>query len=121
LTDDDLKQLLLVMLQAAREAVIFLASSTEDGFHDNVMAQRAVTMCLHTIGECAAKVADRHPAFADRHPVIPFVEMRGMRNRIAHGYAEINFHTVWLTVKHDLPLLVTTLETILATFPDNQA
>jgi uncharacterized protein with HEPN domain len=35
--------------------------------------------------------------------------MRGMRNRIAHGYFEIDFDVVWETVQIALPELKTRL------------
>jgi uncharacterized protein with HEPN domain len=31
--------------------------------------------------------------------------MRGMRNRLAHGYFEINVEVVWATLKQALPEL----------------
>jgi uncharacterized protein with HEPN domain len=31
--------------------------------------------------------------------------MRGMRNRIAHGYFDIDLHVVWDTVQTVLPVL----------------
>lgn len=39
--------------------------------------------------------------------------MRGMRNRIAHGYFEINLDVVWETVKTALPQLITQLAPLL--------
>jgi len=35
--------------------------------------------------------------------------MRGMRNRIAHGYFDINLEVVWDTVQHALPALLNNL------------
>lgn len=36
--------------------------------------------------------------------------MKGMRNRIAHGYFEIDFEIVWDTVRTSLPDLIVRLE-----------
>ena len=36
---------------------------------------------------------------------IPWKQMRGMRNRMAHGYFEINLDMVWDTVQDSLPEL----------------
>ena len=60
-------------------------------------------MSLVIIGEAATKVMDSYPKFADLHPGIPWRSMRGMRNRIAHGYFEINLGVVWDTVQTALP------------------
>jgi len=38
---------------------------------------------------------DQHSAFAAAHSHIPWRSMRSMRNRIAHGYFDINLEVVW--------------------------
>ena len=63
------------------------------------------TMDFIVLGEAATKVMDQHPAFAEQHKHIPWRSMRGMRNRIAHGYFDINLEVVWDTVQTALPEL----------------
>jgi uncharacterized protein with HEPN domain len=63
-------------------------------------------MSLIVIGEAAGKVMHRHPYFAGRHTEIPWQVMRGMRNRIAHGYFDIDFDVVWDTAQSALPELL---------------
>ena len=58
------------------------------------------------IGEAAAKLMDSHPDFTDAHPEVPWRSTRGMRNRIAHGYFDINIDVVWDTVQTALPELL---------------
>jgi uncharacterized protein with HEPN domain len=41
---------------------------------------------------------DRFPNFVDAHPQLPWRNMRGMRNRMAHGYFDVNWSVVWDTV-----------------------
>ena len=55
---------------------------------------------------------DRHGEFAERHPEVPWRSMRGMRNRIAHGYFDINLDVVWDTVQTALPELLARLPEI---------
>lgn len=69
-------------------------------------------MSLVIIGEAATKVTDRHVGFAGQHPGVPWRSMRGMRNRIAHGYFAINLDVVWDTVKSALPELLERLPAI---------
>lgn len=64
------------------------------------------TMDFIVLGEAATKVMDQHPAFAEQHKHIPWRSMRGMRNRIAHGYFDINLDVVWETVQVSLPELI---------------
>ena len=59
-------------------------------------------MNLIIIGEAATKVMDIYPEFAEAHSEIPW---HGMRNRIAHGYFDINLDVVWDTVQMELPEL----------------
>ena len=55
---------------------------------------------------------DQHSAFADQHSQIPWRSMRGMRNRIAHGYFDINLDIVWETVQTALPELLKQLSAV---------
>jgi uncharacterized protein with HEPN domain len=54
----------------------------------------------------ATKVMDRYPGFADLHPAVPWRSMRGMRNRIAHGYFDIDLDVVRDTMETALPALI---------------
>ena len=49
---------------------------------------------------------DQHAEFASLYPEVPWRSMRGMRNRIAHGYFDINLDVVWDTVRTALPELL---------------
>ena len=69
-------------------------------------------MNLIIIGEAATKVMDQQGEFAQAHPDIPWRSMRGMRNRIAHGYFEIDLDVVWDTVRTALPDLITALDLV---------
>ena len=75
-------------------------------FETDLRTQRAVVMSLVIIGEAAAKVMDQCPDFASAHPTVPWRSMRGMRNRMAHGYFDINLDVVWDTVQTALPDLL---------------
>ena len=71
-------------------------------------------MSLVIIGEAATKVMDRYAGFVERHPELPWRNIRGMRNRIAHGYFDINLDVVWDTVQSALPELLDCLPGIIA-------
>jgi uncharacterized protein with HEPN domain len=64
--------------------------------------QQAVVLNLITLGEAAARITNEYRAFTDSHPDIPWAKMRGMRNRMAHGYFDINLQIVWDTVQSSL-------------------
>jgi len=91
--------------QAARDACGFVEGLGKDEFLADKRTQQAVIMSLIIIGEAATKVMERYAGFAEQHPKVPWRNMRGMRNRIAHGYFDINLDVVWDTVKTALPSL----------------
>ena len=100
------------MRQAALDACSFVDDLEKEDFLTDRRTQNAVVMSLVVIGEAATKVMDTYPAFVDRHPDVPWRSMRGMRNRIAHGYFEITLDVVWDTVKVALPELLESLRTV---------
>lgn len=92
--------------QAAAEACSFTQGLSKEDFFADKRTQNAVVMSLIVVGEAATQVMDRYPEFAEQHPQVPWRGMRGMRNRIAHGYFDINLDVVWDTVQTALPELL---------------
>jgi len=74
-------------------------------FLSAAIVQDAVIRNLEVIGEAANNVRTADPGFAVKYPKIPWDLIYGMRNRISHGYFDINLEVVWHTVKDDLPKL----------------
>jgi len=79
---------------------------SKEGFLADKRTQQAVIMSLIVIGEAATKVMDGYAEFVNQHQQVPWRSMRGMRNRIAHGYFDTNLDVVWDTVKTALPELL---------------
>ena len=102
------------MLKAARQACGYVEDMPRDAFLADSRTQQAVAMNVLIIGEVAAKLIDRYPERLKAYANVPWVSMKGMRNRIAHGYFEIDMNLVWGTVSRDLPALVEQLTVILA-------
>jgi uncharacterized protein with HEPN domain len=98
--------------EAASDARSFIDGTGKDDFFIDKRTQNAVVMSLLVIGHAAAKVMDRYPDFAGDHTEIPWQLMRGTRNRIAHGYFEIDFNIVWDTATTILPDLLASLAVI---------
>ena len=94
------------MVTAAADALAFTEGMTEDDFLTDLRTQRAVVMSLMIVGEAASRILSDHPDFANAKPAIPWRGIRGMRNRIAHGYFDIDLHVVWTTVQTELPALI---------------
>jgi len=84
----------------------------EPGFVADSRTQQAVIMNLVIIGEVASKLLRDHTSFLATHPEVPWKSMKGMRNRIARGYFEIDLGIVWQTVRTSLPTLLEQLPAI---------
>lgn len=109
MTNERLSEYLERMTKAAAQAVQYVEGYGKSDFLGDVRTQQAVIMNLVIIGEIATKLLNEHAAFLQQHPQIPWHSMKGMRNRIAHGYFEINLDTVWETVSTALPNLLNEL------------
>ena len=100
------------MRQAATDACSFVEGLSKEDFLADRRTQQAVVMSLIVIGEAATKVMDGYAEFANQHRQVPWRSMRGMRNRIAHGYFDINLDVVWDTVQTALPELLEQLNVL---------
>jgi len=76
--------------QAAADARSFVEGLAKDDFLADKRTQQAVIMSLIIIGEAATKVTDGYAEFTQAHADVPWRSMRNMRNRMAHGYFDIN-------------------------------
>ncbi len=94
------------MRQAASDACAFVEAMTWEDFAADKRTQQAVVMNLIILGEASTKVMDGYPAFVLEQPSVPWRAMRGMRNRMAHGYFDVNLEVVWETLQSALPELL---------------
>ena len=100
------------MQQAATDACSFVEELGKADFLEDKRTQQAVIMSLVIIGEAATKVMDSYAEFTEEYAQVPWRSMRGMRNRIAHGYFDINLDVVWETVQTALPDLLKQLPAV---------
>lgn len=96
--------------QAAIDARSFVEGLAKENFLADKRTQQAVIMNLIIIGEAATKIMDGYTAFTQAHSEVPW---RSMRNRMAHGYFDINLDIVWDTVQEWLPELLKQLPSVL--------
>lgn len=75
---------------------------TPERFVEDGIAQRVVLHALQTIGEAANNISD-----ATRQTIsnAPWPRIRGLRNRIVHGYFGLDLGAIWRTATEDAPAL----------------
>ena len=100
------------MQQAATDACSFVEGLTKENFFADKRTQQAVIRSLIVVGEAATKVMEGYASFSAAHPDVPWRSMRNMRNRMAHGYFDINLDVVWETVDEWLPALLEQLSDV---------
>jgi len=98
------------IITAMNNAQMFVRGLTFKQFEDDIRNQYAAIRALEIVGEATKRLP---MTFRDQHPHIPWKDMAGMRDRIIHGYDNVDLEIVWLTlteiipqVKPDLQLLI---------------
>ena len=104
------------------EAIVRVTTYLEElldfaSFQRDQRTQDAVVRNLEIIGEAANQIRAMSPDFVDDHPELPWIEMRGMRNKIIHGYFDVDWSVVWDTANNDLPGLKSLVERLLRGSP----
>jgi uncharacterized protein with HEPN domain len=81
-----------------------LQGMDESAFAADHKTQDAVIRCLECVGEASRQVvASGHAA---SFPEVEFLQAYWTRNRLAHGYYDINLARVWLTATESIPTLL---------------
>ncbi len=100
------------MHDAARQACGYVEGMAQAEFVQDKRTQQAVIFNLMILGEAATRLLKDHGEFLVGYPAVPWSSMKGMRNRLAHGYFDIDLPLVWQTVQSSLPALMAELPAI---------
>ena len=109
-------QRLLHMLTGIKRLNRMLEGVTKETFLDDLRLQDASAFDISTIGEAASNVTDEFKAL---HPEIPWIQMRGLRNRLVHifDYEQIDYDIIWIVATEELPALEPKIRSALSTIP----
>jgi uncharacterized protein with HEPN domain len=106
--------LLRDILDSATVIRTYLAGVSQTAFMANSEKQDAVLRRFEIIGEASSRLAPETQAL---FPGLPFRQMRGMRNIIAHDYGDVDLDQVWRTASgNDLAALITSLQSFFDSF-----
>lgn len=90
----------------AHRALAYVKGVDRARFLGDVGVQDQVIRCLEVVGEAARRTPNDVRA---KHPAVPWAQMAGLRNRLAHEYDAVDMDSVWLTVTRDLPAILEAL------------
>ena len=88
---------------------LYTTNLSFDDFAKNFMVVEACLYNIQIIGEAVSHLPDD---LKEKETQIPWVLIKGMRNRLIHEYFGTDLLLVWDTVKNDLPLFKTELKRI---------
>jgi uncharacterized protein with HEPN domain len=97
-------------LLAAKKVNRFIRNVDWDGFRANDEKASAVYGQLVILGEACTRLSlETRVQYGD----VPWRQIIGMRNRIIHGYDEVNWGIVWQIATEHVPLLIGQFSVIL--------
>ncbi len=98
------------MLDAARKVLQFTEGRSRNELETDELLALAAVRLLEIIGEAAKRVPQ---PIKQAHSQIPWRAIAGARDRLIHGYFDVDYEVVWAIITDDLPSLVKELEQIL--------
>ena len=102
------------MLDAAREAAQMAQGKTRADLDTDRPLNLSLVRLLEIVGEAASRVP---PGERAQYSGIPWLQIIGLRNRLIHGYDNVDFDILWEIVTRDLPHLIAALEKISSSTP----
>ncbi|MFW6142396.1 MAG: DUF86 domain-containing protein [Candidatus Saliniplasma sp.] len=104
--DDDITRI-KHMRDTAEEILELTEGLSRSDLEKDRKLSLALVHLFEILGEAASRISND---FQTEHPEIPWKYIIGMRNRLIHGYFDIDLDIVWSTVKKDIPPLIPKLK-----------
>ena len=96
---------------AADRIASFLSGQQREAFLANRMLQDAVIRNLEIVGEACVNLT---PEIRDAHPDVPWQQASAIRNRLVHGYFDVDLGVVWRTALESVPPFAAQIRAILS-------
>jgi uncharacterized protein with HEPN domain len=103
------------MLENIERIESYVAGMTQAELQGDGRTRDAVERCLERICEAPFRLGDQA---AQLMPNQPWGEIRGMGNRLRHGYDRIGLSVIWHAVQDELPALEADVRCALARLGD---
>jgi uncharacterized protein with HEPN domain len=112
----------LLLLREMRDAAVAIRELVGDRGAEqvevNVLRRSALLWHFTVLGEAASQVPSETK---DSHPKIAWRAATRLRNRIAHGYWDIDVETLVATAADDLPQMIAQLERAITTLKQSDS
>ena len=100
---------LVDMLIYAKEAVALSGKTNLNDLVENRVMQLALQKLVEIVGEAANRISEETQ---QQYAVIPWSQIIGLRNRLVHGYDNVDLGILWKIIRNDLPPLIEQLKAI---------
>lgn len=84
------------------EETVLRFGNSYEAFSSDKVYRNACAMCILQIGELGGQLSGE---FRSTHAQMPWHEIKGIRNVMAHAYGSISIETTWETIESDIPAL----------------
>ena len=101
------------ILEVMDKAELLLEGVIYDRFEADFRINFAVVRALEIIGEASKRLPED---LRQKYPGIPWKGLAGMRDRIIHGYDNVDLQIVWDVVKKDIPQIKPQIQQILTDY-----
>ena len=98
------------MLEFGEKVLAYTDGLDQNAFVSDGRTYDATLRNIELLGEAATNIPDD---VQEAHPVIPWHAIKGVRNRLAHGYLDISDSVIWSIVEDAIPELLPHLRNIL--------
>jgi uncharacterized protein with HEPN domain len=105
----DDKVLIKHILDSALKIINFTNGKNRNDLDLDEKLSLAIIRLFEIIGEAANSLSEE---YQEGHGEIPWKKLISMRNRLIHGYFDINYDIVWNTIKQDIPQILKLLKKI---------
>jgi len=103
-------QVLLADIEdAATKVIAYAAGQSRLTVFVDAMRLDAILHNLHVIGEAVKRLP---PEVKDQRPDMPWREIAGMRDVIAHAYFALDLGLVWDAIQRDVPELLAAVQAL---------
>lgn len=107
----DARSYLWDALRAAEAAQAFVRDKSYEVFLEDALVRSAVERQLQIVGEALSQLAKSDAQLAGK--VAELRRIIAFRNILVHGYAAVDYDTVWGLIRDKLPELQTNLKRLL--------
>lgn len=94
---------LLDILKAAQSVLEFTSGLGEAELQQDKLRQSAILYQIVIIGEATKRLSAEFRAL---HSDVPWSEIAGMRDIVAHQYDRVEFTILWEAIQQDIPELI---------------